>query len=106
MLRATRLLFATVLLCAAAQAAVIYDFSGRVNFTGEVELFLYTTPAFITDDTFIPASALDLCSTGQMLPCFGVNFLSSGPDTPQYYPEPLVRRAFLVAEGDQEELRP
>lgn len=88
MLRSTRLLFATVMLCATAQAAAIYDFSGRVNFIGAaVELFHYTAPAFITVDTFIPASALDLCSTGQMLPCFGVNFLPSGPDTPQHDPE-------------------
>jgi PEP-CTERM motif len=65
----------------------LYDFSGRVNFIGAVELFRYTAPAFITADAFIPASALDLCSTGQMLPCFGVNFLPSGPDTPQHYPE-------------------
>ncbi len=88
MLRATRFLFGTVVLCATAQAAaVIYDFSGTVNFIGAVELFRYTAPAFITADTFIPASALDLCSTGQMLPCFGVNFLPSGPDTPQHYLE-------------------
>ena len=88
MLRATRFLFGTVVLCATAQAAaVIYDFSGTVNFIGAAELFRYTAPAFITADTFIPASALDLCSTGQMLPCFGVNFLPSGPDTPQHYLE-------------------
>jgi len=86
-LRVTRLLFATDVLCATAQAAAIYVFSGRVNFVGAVELFRYTAPAFITADTFIPASALDLCSTGQMLTCFGVNFLPSGPDTPQHYPE-------------------
>lgn len=87
MLRAARLLFATVVLFATADAATVYDFSGSVSFFGVVESFRYTAPAFVTADTFIPASALDLCSTGQMLPCFGVNFLPSGPDTPQHYPE-------------------
>jgi hypothetical protein len=86
-IRAARLLFASVVSCATAHAAVIYDFSGNVNFIGAVELFRYTAPVFITADIFIPLSALDLCSTGQALPCFGVNFLPSGPDTPQHYPE-------------------
>jgi hypothetical protein len=75
------------MLCAASHAAVIYDFSGVVNFTGEAEVFRYTAPMFIAADTFVPASALDTCSTGQGLPCFGVNFLPTGPDTPQHYPE-------------------
>ena len=87
MIRAARLLFVSVVSCATAHASVIYDFSGNVNFIGAVELFRYTAPAFITADIFIPVSALDLCSTGQTLPCFGVNFLPSGPDTPQHYPE-------------------
>jgi hypothetical protein len=75
------------MLCASSHAAVIYNFSGVVNFTGAVEVFRYAAPTFIAADTFIPASALDSCSTGQGLPCFGVNFLPSGPDTPQHYPE-------------------
>ena len=87
MFRATRLLLAFTTLCAASHAAVIYDFSGVVNFTGAVEVFRYTAPMFIAADTFVPESALDSCSTGQVLPCFGVNFLPSGPDTPQHYPE-------------------
>lgn len=82
-----RLLLAASVLCAASRAAVIYDFSGVVSMFGTAETFRYTSPSFIINDTFVPASALDLCSTGQGLPCFGVNFLPSGPDTPQHYPE-------------------
>jgi hypothetical protein len=70
-----------------APGAAIYDFSGVTAIFGAPESFSYTASAFIITDTFIPASALDLCSTGQMLPCFGVDFLPSGPDTPQHYPE-------------------
>jgi len=87
MLRAAKLFLVSIMLCASSHAAVIYNFSGVVNFTGAVEVFRYAAPTFIAADTFIPASALDSCSTGQGLPCFGVNFLPSGPDTPQHYPE-------------------
>jgi hypothetical protein len=78
---------ATAAFCAASRAGVSYDFSGVVNMFGVAEMFHYTSQAFIDRDTFVPASALDSCSTGQGLPCFGVNFLPSGPDTPQHYPE-------------------
>jgi hypothetical protein len=73
--------------CAASRADVIYDFSGTDALFGFVQMFRYTSPAFISADTFVPAAALDSCSTGQALPCFGVNFLPSGPDTPQHFPE-------------------
>jgi hypothetical protein len=82
-----RLALAATIVCAASHAEVIYDFSGIVNMFGAAESFRYTSPAFIASDTFVPAFALDSCSTGQSLPCFGVNFLPSGPDTPQHYPE-------------------
>jgi hypothetical protein len=74
-------------MCAASHAAIIYEFSGIVNMVGAAEMFRYTAPEFIAADAFVPASGLDSCSTGQALPCFGVNFLPSGPDTPQHYPE-------------------
>jgi hypothetical protein len=74
-------------MCAASHAAIIYEFSGIVNTVGAAEMFRYTAPGFIAADTFVPASGLDSCSTGQALPCFGVNFLPSGPDTAQHYPE-------------------
>ena len=84
---AFRLALALFAVCAASRAEVIYDFSGTVAIFGYVETFRYTSPVFISADTFVPASVLDSCSTGQSLPCFGVNFLPSGPDTPQRYPE-------------------
>jgi hypothetical protein len=84
---AVRLVLAVFAVCAASRADVIYDFSGTVAIFGYVEMFRYTSPAFISADTFVPASVLDSCSTGQSLPCFGVNFLPSGPDTSQHYPE-------------------
>ena len=84
---AVRLVLTAAAFCVASRAAVIYDFSGIVNGVGAAEMFRYTSPAFLATDTFVPASALDSCSTGQGLPCFGVNFLPSGPDTPQHYPE-------------------
>jgi len=87
MLPTARIVFASSTLCLAAHTAVIYNFSGTENFFGTSEVFQYTAPTLIAADTFIPASALDSCSTGQSLPCFGVNFLPSGPDTPQHYPE-------------------
>ena len=84
---AVRLVLVVFAVCAASRADVIYDFSGTDAVFGFVQMFRYTSPAFISADTFVPASALDSCSTGQGLPCFGVNFLPSGPDTPQHYPE-------------------
>jgi hypothetical protein len=82
-----RLALAAAIVCATSHAEVIYDFSGIESLFGAAETFRYTSPAFIASDTFVPASTLDSCSTGQSLACFGVNFLPSGPDTPQHYPE-------------------
>ena len=82
-----RLVLALFAVSAASGAAVTYDFSGTLAIFGYVETFRYTSLAFISADTFVPASLLDSCSTGQSLPCFGVNFLPSGPDTLQHYPE-------------------
>jgi hypothetical protein len=68
-------------------AGVIYDFSGVVSMFGTKQIFRYTAQQFVTTDTFVPAAALDLCTSGGLAPCFGVNFLGSGPDTTQHYPE-------------------
>ena len=86
-IRAVRLLFSTFVLGASAQASVIYDFSGTLSSFGIAESFRYTAPDLITADTFVPASAFDRCSTGQTQTCLGANFLGSGPDTAQRYPE-------------------
>jgi hypothetical protein len=97
MIRNGHTLLRCVALCVASgclvPAAVIYEFSGTVNMIGTTQMFRYTTPNIITSDTFVPASALDMCSNqgGGSLPCFGVNFLPSGPDTPQHYPELLFK---------------
>ena len=68
-------MLAAAALCAASRAEVIYDFSGTTALFAFAEKFTYTSPAFIAVDTFVAASALDSCSTGQSLSCFGVNFL-------------------------------
>ena len=85
--RATRLLFSALLLGVAAEASVIYDFSGTVSFFGIAESFRYTAPNYITADTFVPASSFERCSTGQTQPCFGAMFFVLGPDSVQHYPE-------------------
>jgi hypothetical protein len=56
---------------------------------GTTQVFRYTAPTFITSDTFVPASELDTCANQDALslPCFGIDFLPSGPDTPEHYPE-------------------
>jgi hypothetical protein len=56
---------------------------------GTGQAFRYTAPAFIVSDTFVPASSMDTCANqgGFVLPCFGANFLPSGPDTAEHYPE-------------------
>lgn len=85
-----RLVMLLLLACGApASGAVIYEFSGVVNMLGTGQVFHYTAPSFITADTFVPASAMDACANqgGFVLPCYGVDFLVSGPDTPQHYPE-------------------
>ena len=88
MSRATRVVLALAALCLPSGAATIfYDFSGTEVFPSYTLQFHYTSSAFITTDTFIPASALDSCSTTPALPCFGVSFLPSGPDSVQHFPE-------------------
>ena len=92
MLRKARILLASTVLCLVsnriAAADVVYDFSGKVTFLVTMQNFQYTAPTFITTDVFIPASALDFCTSGPPIqPCFGVNFLPSGPDSAQHYPE-------------------
>jgi hypothetical protein len=59
-----------------------------MNLTNLAESFRYTSPAFITADTFIPGSTLDLCSTA-LGKCTVLwrELLSPGPDTLQHYPE-------------------
>jgi len=87
MIRTTRALLTLTLLCLPSGASTIfYDFSGTSVVPSYTLQFQYTSLGFITADTFIPASALDSCSAPP-LPCYGVNFLPSGPDTPQHYPE-------------------
>src|SRR5438045_3248457 len=73
-----RLALAVAMVCATSHAEVLYNFAGIESLFGVAESFRYTSPAFIASDTFVPASALDSCSTGQSLPCFRVNFLPSG----------------------------
>lgn len=77
---------------ALARGSVIYEFAGLANMYGTPQVFRYTAPDFITTDTFVPASALDMCTSnkgGYSFPCFGVSFLPSGPDTIEHYPEIL-----------------
>jgi hypothetical protein len=72
---------------APAFGAVIYDFSGVVNMFGTNQSFRYASADFITADVFVPAAALDDCVNEGFTPCFGVEFLPSGPDTPEHFPE-------------------
>lgn len=88
MTRASRVVLALAALSLPSCAATIfYDFSGTEVFPSYTLQFHYTSSAFITTDTFIPASTLDSCSTTPALPCFGVNLLPSGPDSVQHFPE-------------------
>ena len=61
-------------------ANTIYTFSGFLGLPGgATQSFSYTAPGFITQDTFVPASALSQCSTGYSATCLGINFLVSSP---------------------------
>lgn len=65
-------------------ADTIYTFSGNITPyyflpTGAAQSFTYTAPSLITQDTFVPASALSECSTGYYATCGGINFLPSSP---------------------------
>jgi hypothetical protein len=65
-------------------ADVVYVFSGNITPyfflpNGAAQSFSYEAPNFITQDTFVPASALSECSTGYSAICGGINFLPSSP---------------------------
>jgi hypothetical protein len=65
-------------------ADTMYVFSGNITPyyflpSGASQSFTYTGPDFITQGTFVPASALSECSTGYYATCGGINFLSSSP---------------------------
>ena len=60
---------------------------------GTEQVFRYTATSFITGDTFVPASEMDICANSGSfsLPCYGVDFLPSGPHTTEHYPELLFQ---------------
>lgn len=65
-------------------ADTIYTFSGNITPypflpSGAAQSFSYEASDFITQDTFVPASALLECSTGYNATCEGIGFLPSGP---------------------------
>jgi hypothetical protein len=74
----------------AAQAGVVYNFSGGLAiFSGSV-LFQYTASTFITSDTAIPAAGFDFCNASLFVhpaSCALVNFFPLGPDSPSQDPE-------------------
>ena len=86
--RAARILLACVATCLTLDAGpIVYDFSGTVFIPSYVYVFQYTSSAFITTDTLVPASALDFCGNGVFLQCSAVDFLPSGSGNPQHVPE-------------------
>ena len=61
-----------------------FQFSGNITPyyflpSGAAQSFSFDSPDFITQDTFVPESALSECSTGYYATCGGVGFLPSSP---------------------------